>query len=177
MAVRVSKPFRARVRRQTVWVASADITGRTTLASDTIILDQSFLVSGASNAALVGSTVIRTRGYWSIKSDQFATSEDFMVAMGFGVVSSAARALGVTAVPSPIIEEQWDGWFVYEILDGAFTFGDATGFTSPSVMSAKFDSKAQRKLEDENAVVIVLENPFTVGLSYAVKFRMLFKLP
>ncbi len=85
-------------------------------------------------------------------------------------------AIGITAVPTPITEEDWDGWFVYEVLAGTFRFGSAIGFNQESPVGIHFDSKAQRKVEDDNAVVVVLQNPMTVGVDFFIKFRQLYKL-
>jgi len=174
--VAVSQPFRMRQKRQTIWVASADITSATVLGAGAVFLDQTNIINQATNPTLVGSTIIRTRGIWAVSSDQAAASENYLMAMGMGVVTAAAAAAGSASIPTPIIEEEWDGWFVYEVLGNSFLFADGTGFQEPVMTIAKFDSKGQRKVEDDNTVVVVVENSFTVGITYWIKFRQLYKL-
>jgi len=174
---RTSRPFKATVKRKSTWVASADITGTSTLAASSIVLNQSFLITQAANPSIVQGTIVRTRGIWAVRSDQAAASEDYIVGMGMGVVSEAAASLGITALPTPFTDETWDGWFVYDSILNGISFSDATGIREPAFVNHHFDSKAQRKVGDDSAVVVVLENSSTVGLQFMIKFRMLFKLP
>ncbi len=172
--VTVSKPFRARVNRKTSWVASVDSTAVTILAANSSVLDQSFDVSAEDQ---VGATVVRTRGMLTCESDQVAASEDQLLGLGMGVVSKPAVTAGTASVPTPFVEEPWDGWFVYEVIANSFVFGTGVGFQGGGLTTKYFDSKAMRKLGDLDMIAIVLENGSTVGLQYWLKFRILLKLP
>ena len=176
MAIRtkVSRPFRASVKRKSTWVASATVTGTTTLAASASVLDQFISIDAAP--ILVGSTIIRTRGMWGIRSDQQTASEVILAGMGMAVVQLSAQAVGITAVPTPFTEEPADVWFVYDTLMSAFRFASGVGFEENSFQVHYFDSKAQRKVTDEEAVIVVIQNGTAVGLQYMIKFRQLYKL-
>ena len=170
----VSRPYRGKVDRKTEWIASADITAVTSLASQAAILDQTLII--ASFPQLIGATVVRTRGSWWVDTDQVSGTESYLAAMGMAIVSAQAAAIGVTAVPTPITDEFSDLFFVYDVLGGRFNFGTAASFAQTGV-TKEFDSKAQRKVSEDETLIVTLENSFSVGLNYWLKFRLLFKLP
>ena len=160
-------------RRASNWLASFDITGSTTLAAASVRLDQSF--TQAQIQALGPFTVVRTRGQIWTRSDQTAGSESAFGALGFMVVREQARAAGVGSVPTPLAEESDDGWFVHQFFPAGLQVADATGMVPHYV--THFDSRAQRKVSPDDAIVVVLENgDATSGLAYVLKFRMLIKL-
>ena len=181
MAVRsrVSRPFRARVsdRRKTVWVASSVFSGTTALAASTSVINQSLTITQGANPSLVGSTIVRTRGMWGITTDQITTSENLACALGFAIVTAQAAAIGITAVPTPTTDQGSDSFYVWDFLMGGMVFGDTTSFNHLIWEHHQFDSKAQRKLTDDQTSVVVLENPFGVGLVFNLIFRQLFMLP
>jgi len=140
------------------------------LAASAVTLDQSFVsISGEP------FTIMRTRGILTIESDQFAATENPFGAMGMAVVSEEALAAGVTAVPQPYSNSESDLFFVHQFFWSQFVFGDATGF-STDAHSFEFDSKAMRKVQPEERIVVVLENGSNAfGLNFLLNFRMLMK--
>ena len=160
-------------RRETVWVGSADESVTTALTGGAVVFDQQLT---AGILALRSFTVIRTRGWVAVWSDQAAAFEVPFGGLGMAVVSDQAAAIGVTAVPTPITDEGSDLWFQYQhfICSGA---GQAAS-QSNSGQIFPFDSKAMRKVEDGQDIVVTLENAAAagIGLLYVVKFRMLLKL-
>ncbi len=84
-------------RRQTQWIGGAFLTS-TIAAADTAVQVQVF---NAAALALRPFTIIRTRGWLSISSDQTTTSENQELVYGVAVVTDQANAIGVTAVPTP----------------------------------------------------------------------------
>ena len=95
------------------------------------------------------------------------------------VVSDQAEAIGVTAVPTPITDMASDLWFVHQLLYNEFTFADATGFEDRGQEQYVIDSKAMRKVEDGEDVVVVGESASgagTGGFVMAVGGRVLVKL-
>jgi len=157
-------------RRLTEWGGSADVTTSTVLAAATAVLDQSF--SQAILSEIVPATIVRVRGELWVASDQASASEEPFGALGFAVVQQPANAAGVGSIPTPIAEELDDVWFVYQAFQTYFATGQGVVWQRYS-----FESKAMRKLEDGDAIVIVLENAHaTMGLEYILKFRTLFKL-
>ncbi len=160
-------------RRSTQWGASADITGPTALAANTAILDQAF--TQANLDTITPATIIRTRGILWVSTDQLTASEEPFGAMGMMVVTEAARVAGIAAIPTPIAEEVDDGFFVFQYFGGPQLFFSATG--QQQWARYEFDSKAQRKMNSDEAIVVTLENASSsAGLNYLLKFRILFKL-
>ncbi len=96
MARRTRQSFRrsGAPRRSTEWIASAVITGSSSLAAATAVLDQSINIAEQS-------TIVRTRGSLFVKSDQVAANEQPFGALGMAVVTDQANAIGITAMPTP----------------------------------------------------------------------------
>jgi len=165
---------RGGIRRSTLWAASGDVVAATGIAAATAVLDQTF--NQATLADVVPCTIVRTVGLFSVGTDQVAASEQPLVAMGAAVVSEQALAAGVASLPTPIVEEDSDLWFLYETAVVEFLFGDATGFALTNTVKY-FDSRAQRKIQDGQGIVFMVENASaTAGAQYWLKFRMLLKL-
>jgi hypothetical protein len=96
--------------------------------------------------------------------------------MGMSVVSERARSIGITALPLPILDEPSDLFFVHMFWHCGSVFGSAVGLNANMWQHYAFDSKAQRKVESGNAIVVCIENASSAfGADYLMKFRMLFK--
>ena len=157
-------------RRATEWISSAIVSDFATLAAAASVLHQSL-------AFLEPATVVRTRGTLWVESDQVAATEFPFGAMGMVVVKNAAAAAGVASVPTPVTEQNDDGWFVWTPFASAFKFVTASGFSPQGWSRFDFDSKAQRKVVDGDTIVVVLENSSgTDGLHFLIQFRMLVML-
>ncbi len=128
-------------RRETVWLGVTDT--ETTLTPANPVLINAL---NAAALALRPFTVVRARGFIYVRSDQIAASESFGAALGVAVVSDEARAIGVTAIPTPITEDSSDLWFTYESIAGFSRFGDATGFGNEG-SGRTYDSRAMLKVE------------------------------
>ncbi len=91
----------------------------------------------------------------AIISDQAAAIEQQAVALGLAVVSDQAVAVGVTAVPTPVTDMASPLWFVHQLL-----FGEESALTDRTKPQTRIsiDSKAMRKVEVGQDMVIVLEN-------------------
>ena len=103
-------------------------------------------------------------------------------AFGMCIVSQNAAGIGVSAVPDPIADMGWDGWFVYE--QGTLLARDATPLVDESgpnvVQWVEIDSKAMRKIHLTDTVVGILGNAEIGGtstMSAHLDTRMLAKLP
>ena len=158
------------MRRETVWAQGTFLS--TTLASTNAVAITAQL--SAAGLALRPFTIVRTRGYLSVKSDQTSVAEVYGVQMGFAVVSDQALGVGVSAVPTPDADGQSDLWFVYESLWGDFEVTTDIGRLEMGQRMA-YDSKAMRKVEEGQDVVQVMECPHTSALVRDA-FRMLLKL-
>jgi len=117
--------------------------------------------TGAAVVALDGTTLVRTRGEFLIFLKSATTAAaGFHGAFGIGVGNTAAVAAGVGSIPTPIDEENWDGWLYHRyfscishgVIDGTVSNdGDAINATSAAVR-IEVDSKAMRKLSIEQTV-------------------------
>jgi len=166
----VVRQFSSGPRRMTQWAGSVDSTTAQVLAAATAVLDQS--LSQATLGQLVPATIVRTRGNLWVASDQASVSEELFGALGMVVVTEQARVAGVGSIPTPISEEANEQWFLWESFQAYFATGQGVTWQRYA-----FDSKAQRKLQEGDGIVVVLENAHaTSGLEYIIKFRMLIKL-
>ena len=111
----------------------------------------------AAELALRPFTIIRTRGFWHLRSDQIAANEPFGASLGIAVVSDQAVAIGVTAVPTPETDKESDLWLLMETLYGT---AGSTGENNLGI-GGSFDSKGARKVEDGSDVAVVIETPST----------------
>ena len=164
-------------RRLTEWGASADVSTTSGLLAGSVVLDQSFTNAILNAAGLFPSTIVRVRGDLWVRSDQNAANETPFGAMAFAVANENARAAGVASLLAPIADEGADAFFVYQYFHGG-NFGASTGalFANPW-HHFPFDSKAMRKLEDGDSIVIMMENSDGAGgADYVLKFRILFKV-
>jgi len=159
-------------RRETMWI-SVSPTSSTLASANTAVLSNSL---NATAKALRPFTVIRSRLFLHVRSDQQAAVEFYGIAMGLAVVSDQAVAIGVTAVPTPDTDRGSDLFFVFEDLWGV-QFDVATASGNEFGKSVIVDSKAMRKVNDDQDIVITSE---TIGLSsgaiVSVGGRLLLKL-
>ena len=143
------------------------------VASGAAVIHQSFPV----DASIVdsGSTITRVRGIISVALDSAAADIDVTGAIGFGIFGDSAFAAGVASLLTPYDEANWGGWFVHQYYTMRYELLDATGSLFSSI-EFEIDSKAQRKLELQNTMVVVAEsNSGAVDIS--IQFRMLVLLP
>ena len=138
-------------------------------------------VGNAVSVLTDGTTLVRTRGQLDvILAAASAAGDGYQGAFGIGVTTQAAVAVGITAVPTPITEQTWDGWLYWTPISvhvGEATAGDknwASGAQRTTV-----DSKAMRKLKEDQSIFAVWEVT-EIGTATATIFwdsRALFKLP
>ena len=168
--------FRQRViasGRKTFWFAGVE-------ARDTLASASSVAISISLNAAALSLrpfTIIRTRGFVGVRSDQTAASEDQNWAIGSIVVSDEAVAVGVSAVPTPDAQSA-SPWFMYERGAERFLFISGVG-VDPRMMSTNvvIDSKAMRKVEEGQDVISVVEaSALSDGIVITSFFKYLIKL-
>ncbi len=159
-------------RRQTRWIGLTE--SRNTLASANVAV----LVTTA-NAALLALrpfTIVRTRGYLLMNSDQSGATEDWQMTYGHAVVSEQAAAIGVTAVPTPNADRGSDLWYVYEEGAGQVLVSTAVGIVHLDRVY-RFDSRAMRKVEDGQDVITVAETgSLSDGAQIVAAGRFLIKL-
>ncbi len=157
-------------KRQVTWVGPAD-QGFTTVAAGTKVLVASF---DPQAAGLPKPTVVRTRGDVSIIPDSAAADVRITGAYGLAVVSDRAFAAGVASVPGPFSDASWDGWFVWRSFNYSLQFADSTGFIQEQ-MSQEVDSKAMRKVTEDETIVLVAESQGS-AFDISMPLRLLLKL-
>ena len=111
----------------------------------------------AAALALRPFTIVRTRFLVGLISDQVIASESQIGAFGMAIVSDQAVAVGVTAVPTPISDMGSDLWFVHQLLYNDFTFVSGVGVSDDGMHQYEIDSKAMRKVDIGQDLVIVGE--------------------
>ena len=125
-------------------------------------------------------TLIRTRGsFLAFLSTVTADLDGFEGAVAIGVASLAAVTAGIASVPTPVAESGWDGWLWHQFFScrGA-TAGSLVAVPGALSFRSEIDSKAMRKLDDDDALFAVVEVT-EVGnsvIQVALDTRMLFKL-
>ena len=160
------------MKRDTKWISIAP--SNTVLAGG----NAAALFTGLSAADLENRpfTIVRTRGFLFVGTDQDANTEVFHAAIGFAVVSSQALAIGITAVPTPETDRGSDLFFVYEEAGGMVRVSSAIGIFLGGV-SKEFDSRAMRKVEDGEDVALTIESSvINTGCQVLKSGRMLLKL-
>ena len=148
------------------WFFVADATF-TVLAADSILLHSVFVPANPG----IDEVAIRTVGSLSIASDQTGANEEQIGAFGMILVTDSAVAIGVTAMPDPVVDASDDGWFVYQ------SFAQNTALNSAGVGSITYpiDSKAKRILEGTgmNIAVMLTNSHATHGLTFSLQLRVL----
>ncbi len=158
--------------RKSVWFGFQPLEV-TIAAASTAVLSFSLNVAAL---ALRPFTIVRTRGEIFYRSDQVASSENYGGNFGIAVVFDQAAAIGVTAIPTPVTDIGSDLFFVYEQMYGQLDSADAIGRLEIGHIHT-FDSKAMRKVNQSEDVVVVQETPSFINSFFQVQsFRMLVKL-
>ncbi len=127
----------------------------------------------AAALALRPFTIVRSRFELMLRSDQSAAIEQQAASFGIAVVSDQAVAVGVTAVPTPNTDMASDLWFVHQNL-----FADEMGLldTMRAATKVSVDSKAMRKVDIGQDIVVVGEFGGFSGCKLSVSGRMLVKV-
>ena len=159
--------------RKTFWLGGSVAETTLTTANSAAIITS----LNAAALALRPFTVIRSRGYWSMESDQNAASESQQAHIGAIVVSDQAVAIGVTAVPTPVTDNQ-SSWIFFEGNSQRYQVVSAIGSIANKVpWINRIDSKSMRKVEEGQDLIIVAENSGTGDGATIVSFvRTLIKL-
>ena len=156
-------------RRATEWFPSANVTNSQALATSSFLFDQSLT---AAELAKRPFTVTRTVGSIWVRADSEVLGKEPFGAIGFMVVSDKAVATGVTALPDPITQEGSDEWFVYQAIAANGSAGEGAPY-----YEYKFDSRAMRKVQDGEDIIVMVANASSVdAMQFVIKFRLLIKV-
>ena len=125
-------------------------------------------------------TVVRTRGRLLLQLlTADAVAAGFQWAFGMCNVTENAVGVGVSALPDPLTDIAWDGWFVHET--GFMIAVDSTPAENAcnACQVITIDSKAMRKTHDTDTIVALLavtESPVATMQAH-LSTRLLDKLP
>jgi len=160
-------------RRLTGWEEGP---GGSTLST---VSDSIATILGSGTAYLQdGLTLVRLRGYFRMFLTTAGAAEGFHCALGAAIVSNDAFAVGVTAVPNPIADMDWDGWLYHRFFD-VFSLSTLAAGDNNNWVGFEVDSKAMRKVGVNDTLFMSLE---TVEIGTCVgrmtfDSRQLVKLP
>jgi len=160
-------------RRESLWVGLTPTNTGLAAGGATLILTAS-----STLLALRPFTIIRTHITWHVASDQSTAKENYAAAIGGCVVSDQAEAIGITAVPTPVTDLSSDLFFLWDSAIGIFDFTTGTGYREVGHLQ-KIDSKAMRRVNDDQTVIFTIEDEPTIGtdgVSVKVIGRQLIKL-
>ncbi len=164
----LQRNFRQSSRPNRGWGGVVPAAGTTIAANNKTLLAQFTLDNQG-----IDETILRVVGGVSVRSDQSAVSEDQNGAIGMCLVTDAAAAIGITALPDPVTDVSDDLWFLFQSFSQRLQVLDATGSTVSSVWYP-FDSKAKRILESGHQVVLIGANANSAtGMNVTVNLRIL----
>jgi len=131
----------------------------------------------ATALALRPFTIVRTRGYWAVHSDQNAADESQQVAYGSIVVSDQAVAVGAAAIPTPV-EQSGSSWIHYDMTFQRFEFVSSVGIQpNMAPWMRTVDSKSMRKVEEgQDLVEVIQAGGASDGADVVTFLRTLIKL-
>jgi len=158
-------------RRRTGWEEGPGTQNILNIATNTVAI-----LGNTQAATEDGNTVVRIRGYVELVLNQVSTTLDgFRGAIGIGIASVPAIAIGVTAVPTPVTEIEWEGWLWHQFFS---LHGVVPSVTVERRLAFQIDSKAMRKIDTEEAIYAVIEATETgaANMSVVLGTRLLLKL-
>ena len=162
-------------RRRTGWEVGPGGTGPTTVTANAVDV-----LGSGSEALQDGLTLVRTRGFIEmlLTAAGSASVTGFSGAIGIGIVTAPAFAIGITAMPAPLDEVDWEGWLWHQFF--FLHVGDPTaGDRDTNRLNFEVDSKAMRKIGTDEVIFAALQSVEQVaGETMKVFFdsRLLFKL-
>ena len=170
---------RARSQRRSVaWGLGPGGNVNTPLAAS----GSAILGSGVTLVAEEKATIVRIRGNAQVfLSGATSAIDGFHCALGLGICTNDAFAIGVTAVPDPIESADWDGWMYHRFFDihsslGGLTEGEA--MYGSTVFQWEVDTKAMRKFQENMTLFAIVEVTETGVANFNMFFdsRVLIKL-
>jgi len=174
-------------KRKTSWDIGPETTGNGGGQSVSSTIAQ--LAGVGSQVVADGPTLVRTRGeIVGYLSTATAKHDGFHGAFGIAVATSAAFTAGVASVPTPLSEEDWDGWLYHRyvavhsagpIVDAAVSLQSDAVHNVGAAFRFEVDSKAMRKLTIGQTMYACIEMVITgtAVMRWFFNCRTLVKLP
>ena len=123
----------------------------------------------------ISETVRRTRGRYLASSGQSANLGEIVGAWGAVVVTDAAAAIGITAIPGPITDASDDNWFIWEPFLSLRADAPAASVSASTQTNAgeMYDSKAMRKVATGFQLAFVVESFTSEPMRFGVGISLL----
>jgi len=160
-------------RRRVSW--SLGPSGRVAVSAST-----SNLFPVVSESVIDDLTVVRTRGSFLIHMLTAAAAIDgFQWALGLCNVTQNAAGIGATAIPDPLTDIAWDGWFYHTTGDISTTTSSIVDGSNVTSQRVEIDSKGMRKthLSDTLVAMLAVTEVGTATAEAYLTTRILDKLP
>ena len=139
-----------RSRRQTAWALGPNAVQVSLTASGSAIWTNGAVTS------LAKVTIVRIRGNAGVHITATSGANDgFKGAFGIGVVAENAFSVGgITSLPTPLTDNDWDGWMVHQSFDVRSITGTIADGSNAARIQHQYeiDSKSMRKFGDEQVV-------------------------
>jgi len=117
----------------------------------------SSFLGGGIISTVGGITVVRIRGLFDCQLVSSTSAGDgYFGAVGIGLVSDSAFQAGIGSVPTPITDQEWDGWLWYNFLSVHESSPDDAG-SGASHYRAEIDTKAMRKIDGDVRIYAAME--------------------
>ncbi len=156
--------------RQNLWLGVNLVQTAIAGSASTLLLSLN-----AAALALRPFTVVRTRVFALVQSDQITAAEEVHGALGGMVVSDQASAAGSASIPSPISDPDAP-WYVWEGFVNAFIIASNSGFVEPAGTPRHIDSKAMRKVGNNEDLIWQWQAGSADGGLISLSGRFLIKL-
>ena len=150
-----------KTRRPTTWLSFADTDFIAVGPNATSIVPA---ITEATWASFPEPTIVRIRGVLTVFIDAVgANNDDVRWGAGLGMISAQAFAAGAAAVHSPLSNGDWGGWIWWAT--GAMRRRTASAELSSVIHSEAItiDSKAMRRVENDQLLVCVVETLNAAG--------------
>jgi len=152
MALSRGFPNRQSRRRRTEWFQGVGDTGVTTFTGSGVSILGSGIITTFGE-----ETLARTRGLLDVQLTSSTSAGDgYFGAVGIGIGTSAAFAVGAGSLPSPITELGWDGWLWHQFISVHEDSADGQG-GGAAHQRVEVDSKAMRKLNTDETFFAMAE--------------------
>ena len=137
-------------RRKTAWTFGPGGVSASSFSASSALIHPAFL-----QFFLPKITLARIRGRLDLfLISSTAAPDGFQGAVGIGVATLDAVTAGPTAVPSASANSNWDGWLWHQFCGIHASEASSTG---SSALSLEVDTKAMRKVTDDDAIFISME--------------------
>jgi len=118
-----------------------------------------------------GNTIGRIRGQFTLALTAGSSALDGFqkAAIGIGIVTAQAFATGISAMPTPLTDIEWEGWMFHKLETNLYVPAATEDFSSgpATVRVVDIDTKAMRKIGADEVLFGAVELGTEVGAATA----------